>query len=603
MLKIWAKAGILLLMIGILGAACQQKEAPSEIPTLFVPPTWTPSPIPPTDLPTATETASPIPASETPIALVVTVESPSFTIEDSPTPTVLHSATPTDLPTDTPSPIPTFIIGTVVAEGAGALARLGPQVDFPPAPAFFSGTIYELIGQTRNYEGQLWYQIRSAAGEIAWIPAEGALLASDSFIPELDIIEFVTLTFTPTATYTVSPTYTLTPSITPSPTDTPSPTNTVTATATLTPSFTPTFTPTLPPAANARIVGERPVNLRVGPDTSYRVLRTLPIDEPITLLGREGNSWYLARTYGADALVGWLPASFVQTDLLSSDLTPTWFGFASDDRSTVACGIRIDPLQESTWGNVPPRLPWVVVPFVNDPERFETLNAAFEFYDSVVTAYIGRGIEVMFALTPATYRDKGDFDWSAMSAADWTAFIESYAATVERIVQRYGGRAAGYLIWDVPSEPDGEGLAGVTLSANVYTEMVGLVAGVIRAYQRDSVLVLGGVSDPATLLLAQQISGRALPVSALALPLEGRPADTISAYQGVSGGASIWFTGLEINSETPDNIRETVEDLRIYHPQNVDAAIWGPWTGGLVDENGRPTAAYNLFVQICTGGL
>ncbi len=143
----------------------------------------------------------------------------------------------------------------------------------------------------------------------------------------------------------------------------------------------------------------------------------------------------------------------------------------------------------------------------------------------------------------------------------------------------------------------------MTLPANVYTELVGLVAGVIRAYQRDSVLVLGGVNDPSALLLSQQISGRPLPFTTLSLPLTGRPADIIAAYQRVSSGLTIWFTGLEVSTETPDFLRETVEDLRIYYPQAVDAAIWGPWTGGLVDENGRPTAAYQVFVEVCTGGV
>jgi hypothetical protein len=610
----WGLIGLLLLSAALFG--CDPEET-AEVPTLFVPATWTPSPTR-TDLPTqevisqatipteATEvsgrpSSTPLPLGTSELAQLGTdtdTPSPTDTLLPSETPTDIRSATPTNSPTATVTSLPTLIIGTVVFEGEGSLVREGPGFEFATV-GFNPGEPYEVLARTINYQGQTWYQVRSAASLVGWLPAEGILLSAEAFVPDLQIETLVSPTPTYTATFTITPTYTLTPSITPAPTETETPTATATVTNTVT--DTPTFTPspTLPPDSNARIESDRPVNLRVGPDTTYRILQTLNNGNALTVIGRdERANWFLVRTYDPGSQLGWVPADFVAT--LETNLPLAWFGFESDDNSTVECALRINPIEEATWSNLPPGLPWVVVPFLNEGE---TLSESFLSYDSVVASYGALGIRVIFALTPDTFRDEGDYDWDNMTSDTWTAFVEEYAATVERIVQHFGAGVSGYLVWQ-PTQEGADGLAGAELPTNVYAELVDLVIDVIRAYQRDSTIVLGGIEDPGMLLLVRQIVGGTLNFDALALSLAGNednPGEVLASFRASTPDTSLWLTDFPLEDDNQEALQNIIENLRIFQPEAADTLVLAPWTGALVTEQGQQTELYSTFTSLCVG--
>jgi serine/threonine-protein kinase len=125
---------------------------------------------------------------------------------------------------------------------------------------------------------------------------------------------------TPTPTITPSPTASATPSRTPTAsatataTNTPTPTATPTATASDTPTATDTPTPSATPTPATPIaLPLREMPLRLGPGSVYPVVGTVPVDEPLAILGvSEDGAWYLVET-DADG-EGWLSASAFSVD-------------------------------------------------------------------------------------------------------------------------------------------------------------------------------------------------------------------------------------------------------------------------------------------------
>jgi uncharacterized protein YraI len=115
-------------------------------------------------------------------------------------------------------------------------------------------------------------------------------------------------TWTPTDTATAAPSSTDRPSTTPSATITDTPTNTPTLTA----------TPSPTPIGDAKVIGEKGVNLREGPSTRFNAsLTLLETDTELMLLGRTANSrWYLVQTLDGDS--GWAFG-----DLLEIRIDPT----------------------------------------------------------------------------------------------------------------------------------------------------------------------------------------------------------------------------------------------------------------------------------------
>lgn len=142
-----------------------------------------------------------------------------------------------------------------------------------------------------------------ASPPIAGAPQPEAPAAADTPTPQLPKV-----TAPPTATLILDPT------APPIPTDTP--VTPPTATPPPSPTDTPISTATATPVPQA-IVRDN-VNLRVGPDTVFEVVRLLGAGEKLTVLGQnQGQDWLRVRTTRSEE--GWAAARFIDASALTAN--------------------------------------------------------------------------------------------------------------------------------------------------------------------------------------------------------------------------------------------------------------------------------------------
>lgn len=156
--------------------------------------------------------------------------------------------------------------------------------------------------------------------------------------PSAAVVEYNTLTPSPTATdlptatppptATPRPTETPVPTATPQPTETPEPTATAEPTATPDPTATETPSPTDTPTPTATatpfkesgtLIFER-VNLRRGPDVGYRVVEKLEgLERAVVIIGRNSDSsWFQLEN---DGNIGWISVDTLRYSF-DADLLP-----------------------------------------------------------------------------------------------------------------------------------------------------------------------------------------------------------------------------------------------------------------------------------------
>ncbi|MDX2139193.1 MAG: serine/threonine protein kinase [Chloroflexota bacterium] len=199
--------------------------------------------------------------------------------------------------------------GMPVAAGNGApkLTTQAPQLTTEQSPrrsAFSSPLTWVIALAVLLIGGVLAFAAVNPNGFSALVG-----LASETPTPTLTD----TPSITPSSTPSLTPTST--PSSTPSTTPTITPSRTPTATASQTPSITPTptatstFTPTLTPTPATPIAEPvSPLNVRVGPGTSYPVITQLDLDASVAIIGiSEDGAWY--RVALDDGTAGWISAS------------------------------------------------------------------------------------------------------------------------------------------------------------------------------------------------------------------------------------------------------------------------------------------------------
>ena len=169
-----------------------------------------------------------------------------------------------------------------------------------------------------------WWRSLSTGDRIAvltlFVSICAAIISCPFIVPI--VARFLTpTTSTPTATFTPILTETLTPTVISSP-----PTHTPTITPTSIPSLTgtsavtPTATPTPTPIVTAVVTAEA-LNLRVGPDPEYEIIRKLKGGDTLTVLGRTSKGdWLHVRTSKQEE--GWVNAAYVDLDR-NLDVVPT----------------------------------------------------------------------------------------------------------------------------------------------------------------------------------------------------------------------------------------------------------------------------------------
>lgn len=591
---------LLLFVILFFIVGCTNSADDAPLPTALSLSTWTPTP---TFTPSATPTITTTPS-----------VSPSWTPSATPTSTI--TLTLTDTMTATPTFTLTPIIGTVESFGRGVNVRTGPGEEFEIEVAINEDDYVEVVAQTENWAGEIWYQIRLANGTLAWISQEVFVTPEGAPLQVIEISNLISPTPTTTPTFTPTDTPTRTPSPTRTPTRTPSPT------ITDTPTSTPTLTPTPPLGANARVESTQAVNLREGPSLVYEIVGSVDNDTPLAIIGRDENAaWYQIVTIDSAGQIGWLNANFVLIpDEQIVDPPLTWFGDETLTVQNVVCGVNMNPLNETIWQDLPPQMSniaWVRVPFIATEPEFSSINDALRFYDVVLDEFNTNGIQVMFVLSYEFYGHGEDYAFETMQAADWQAFNNEFLARLERTVQQFGERVGAYQIWDA-----GEGIPEMPLLA--YIDLLDKANTIVKAYTRNTQLLPQSVwgTDNENLQTVIRGLGNNPGINGIALNMLDARApfddsllgqvevdDILQAYAGIAPELPIWITSAGL-SENADLTamgrywRSLLQFIRVRYPNRVNTIFWSAWSDeagvGLVDSDGIPKRPlYNVFLETC----
>ena len=154
--------------------------------------------------------------------------------------------------------------------------------------------------------------------------------------PQVELAQLPTLMLLPSVTQTTATRPTLTPpptlititeaaTIAPSQIQRPSPTPSATITDTPTVTRSPTITSSPTPTGDAKVIGEKGVNLREGPSTSFTPPSALiETNTELILTGRtEDNRWYLVQTM--EGVSGWAFGELLEIRIDPNTLPVAWF--------------------------------------------------------------------------------------------------------------------------------------------------------------------------------------------------------------------------------------------------------------------------------------
>lgn len=307
--------------------------------------------------------------------------------------------------------------------------------------------------------------------------------------------------------------------------------------------------------------------------------------------------------------------------------------------ASFACGMNIHPKNNQGWPSVPADLAkvgWVRFPFTSSPAHFPNLEAAFAFFDPVITAYENLGVKIMLVLTHETYGEAAGWNWPTMTSAQWAAFTPQFVNVVTQIVQRYGNRIHAYEVWNEgDAQPDNP--AAVYISPRDFAPMLDKTASVIQIYAPESKVILGGLVRSSTVSanyvrdVRSALGGR-LPLDAIGVHPYGlgAPNDatvfsrfgsvqaTLDAFEAVAPGVPLWFTEVgALGTDNPafwDDAAFFMRSLYAYlreRAAQVPVVVWYAWsdamdvaqkTNGVVDKNGKPKPyLYDSFFNVACG--
>jgi uncharacterized protein YgiM (DUF1202 family) len=204
---------------------------------------------------------------------------------------VSHSL-PTNLPivsTDPLAAIP-VVTTTVPTTGTGGLAtgtvitanrlnvRSGPGLNFDVFATLIQSQAVTLEG--RNADGS-WVQVRLPDGQLGWV--SGVFMAANLEIANLPVTSSTLVISTPSVT---------------------------------------TTTPGIGGLATGMVINADRLNVRSGPALNFSLLTTLPLNQLVTLEGRNADgSWLQVRL--SDGQLGWVSSVFVAPNLTITNLPVT----------------------------------------------------------------------------------------------------------------------------------------------------------------------------------------------------------------------------------------------------------------------------------------
>ena len=275
---------------------------------------------------------------------------------------------------------------------------------------------------------------------------------------------------------------------------------------------------------------------------------------------------------------------------------------------------------------------WVRFPMVAYPGAFPqpTLDAAFAFYDPIISAYHRAGNKILLVLTAELYGAGSHYNLGNMSAVQWVSYSQDYARVLEQVVRRYSTQIHGYEIWNEGDVQPGNPSA-IAFPPRDFAPFLDKMAQIIKAYAPQAKTVLGGLVTGADngvkyLREVKAVLGGRLPVDAVGIhaygkgaPLDdtvfsqlGNIADDIRILKQEVPNHPLWLTEMgALGANTPEYgviasqyARNLYTYIRQEHAKDVPVVIWYAWsdamdaasrTNGLIAVDGQKKPLYDVF--------
>jgi hypothetical protein len=294
----------------------------------------------------------------------------------------------------------------------------------------------------------------------------------------------------------------------------------------------------------------------------------------------------------------------------------------------LAIGMNIDPKNGQGYPLQGPNLPltkldWVRFPFTSSRAQFSSLEAAFQFFDPIISDYNAAGVKIMLVLTHQTYGEGEGFVWGEMNAARWADFARGFVPVFERILRRYGDKIAAYELWNEGDAEIGNPSA-VYYPPRDFALLLDRCEPLVRQLAPEATLVLGGlVRGPGVGVayvneIRAALNGR-LPLDAIGLHPYGKGApndrtvfsrfgnvsDDLRLFSQAFPNIPLWLTEVgALGTDDPQfwddaalYLRNLFRHLQANHAALAPVVVWYAWsdsmdiaqkTNGVVTMNLQP---------------
>jgi hypothetical protein len=249
----------------------------------------------------------------------------------------------------------------------------------------------------------------------------------------------------------------------------------------------------------------------------------------------------------------------------------------------------------------------------------QDLDAAYNFYAPLITAYAKAGLKVILCLTHQTYGEGAGYVWPQMDVGKWHDLTAKYCNFIRQIAARFAGKdlVAVYQIWNEQDTP-GQGQAAVSMPPQIYGYLLGEAIKTLRSADPKARIITGGhVGGPGTGAAYARTAIAALPsgvlpdgiachsygrgpVGSIYSPF-GSIDEDVEAYSKILPNAPVWITEwgvLDRNNDPATGVADYatgfISRLKTLYSSKVAAAVWYAWADtmhngyGLVGSNDQP---------------
>jgi len=246
----------------------------------------------------------------------------------------------------------------------------------------------------------------------------------------------------------------------------------------------------------------------------------------------------------------------------------------------------------------------------------------YAFYDATILKLRMGGIRVLLLVDYAALEISKPASTAPLEV--WQPYVKAFVQRVTELARHYRSYVDGWEIWNEPdlsrpSQPDDFGMP-----ANVYGELLHHAAKVIRL-KSSAPLITGGLAGPDGQQAFDYLQNALAAAGEVAIdgigvhPYLQRPKAVPTAPLWVGNledyllrfaalGKPLWITevGLNIAEQQPAYLQAFYQQLRDLHVALAPHAFWFCYSDGmvpgfgLVDANGQPKPAYDVFKSLGT---